>query len=115
MNDDLVPEDDRNILDRMRFELRWRWEEFRLARLNRIVCFFKGHERRYQVREPWDYEPERCWRCMKEWPGDDNRTLPVALNGLYISMVERDTEWFNRLDQWLIINHPEWLPDWWEY
>ena len=77
-----------------------------------IGCFFLGHEML-----PGDEEISEndwCLHCLVDWP-QDQVTLPRVLNRCFGWMVEREWNWFARIDDWLIENHSEILPDWWEY
>ena len=77
-----------------------------------IGCFFLGHEML-----PGDEEISEndwCLHCLVDWP-QDRVTLPRLLNRCFGWLVEREWNWFARIDDWLIEYHQEHLPDWWEY
>lgn len=79
----------------------------------RIGCFLVGHVVNYGSRQ--DYEPDWCDRCGLEYPQDDLRTLPCALNVFYGWLVEREWAWFDKVDRWFIEKLGSRLPEWWSY
>jgi len=84
--------------------------------IRRLWCWVVGHDVPCTGRV-WDYEPDRCIRC---WYSEDEidldeATLPVLLNRVYGWLVERDWEWFERFDRWLIYDTNIRLPGWWSY
>ncbi len=78
----------------------------------RLKCFFTGHGE--MLGERWIYEPDYCPKCYMDWP-QDRVALPKILNRIYVWLVNRNYDWFNRLDGWLLGEHSNRLPSWWEY
>ncbi len=77
----------------------------------RIQCWFKGHIEKRFYAWPDEYY---CDRCFINDPDEEN-TLPMVLNRLYIWAVERHWNWFDKLDEWLCENYSKRLPNWWSY
>jgi len=75
-----------------------------------LVCFFKGHDEK--MGERYNYEPDWCARCNVTWP-QDCKTIHDYLQAMYSWVVERDWEWFDRLNHWLFEHFN--MPGWWSY
>lgn len=79
--------------------------------VKRFWCWCVGHEVRTGDGLAYcDY----CDRCCVTRP-QDLTTLSDLLRESYGWLVERNWEWFERLDDWLCENHSQKLPGWWEY
>ena len=78
----------------------------------RAWCWLAGHDER--MGNALNYEDDYCAKCYISWP-QDTSTLPDLLNRLYVWIVERDWQWFERLDMWLCTHYGKVLPRWWSY